>query len=196
MLRCGNCGNGVTAEEKSKQLRDGTIRKYVYYHCSRFDQTCKQPYVREDELLAQLLALIDQIDLDKTGMRKKLETEVEKMNKFTADVLGMESEIKIPKMDVRGYAKYVLKNGRAEEKRELLSCLRADSFLQMGNYRCFNEVCNNHFMKILITGGAGFFGDYFEESRSEQWTLMCEYRLAARRIHASGFHRNSGGYSQ
>src|SRR3989338_8769574 len=49
MLRCGNCGNGVTAEEKFKQLRDGTVRKYVYYHCSRFDQTCKQPYVREDE---------------------------------------------------------------------------------------------------------------------------------------------------
>ncbi|MEK7591695.1 MAG: recombinase family protein [Patescibacteria group bacterium] len=137
MLRCGNCGNGVTAEEKSKQLRDGTIRKYVYYHCSRFDQTCKQPYVREDELLAQLLALIDQIDLDKTGMRKKLETEVEKMNKFTADVLGMESEIKIPKMDVRGYAKYVLKNGRAEEKRELLSCLKSRLILADGKLSLF-----------------------------------------------------------
>ena len=32
--------------------------------------TIKQPYVREDELLAQLLVLIDQIDLDKTGMKK------------------------------------------------------------------------------------------------------------------------------
>ncbi|MBI3618622.1 recombinase family protein [Candidatus Peregrinibacteria bacterium] len=120
MLRCGNCGNGVTAEEKFKQLRDGTIRKYVYYHCSRFDQTCKQPYVREDELLNQLLQLIDQIDLDKTGMRKKLQTEVEKMNKFTADVLGMDQSIKIPKMDVRGYAKYVLKNGTTEAKRDIL----------------------------------------------------------------------------
>jgi len=38
-------------------------------------------------------------------------------------VLGMQDEIKIPKMDVRGYAKYVLRNGVVEEKRELLGCL-------------------------------------------------------------------------
>src|SRR3989344_4930981 len=114
MLRCGNCGNGISAEQKYKQLRDGTVRKYVYYHCSRFDQTCKQPYVREDELLAQLLDLIDQVDLDKTGIKKKLETEVERMNKFTADVLGIRNEVRIPTMDVRGYAKYVLKNGKVE----------------------------------------------------------------------------------
>ncbi|MDO8648343.1 MAG: recombinase family protein [Candidatus Peregrinibacteria bacterium] len=132
MLKCGNCGNGVTAEEKFKQLRDGTIRKYVYYHCSRFDQTCKQPYVQEDELLSQLLQLIDQIDLDTTGMRKKLESEVERMNKFTADVLGMDQSIKIPKMDVRGYAKYVLKNGTAEEKREILESLKSQLSLANG----------------------------------------------------------------
>src|SRR3989344_708756 len=132
MIKCGNCGNGITAEEKFKTLRDGTIKKYVYYHCSRFDQSCKQPYVREDELLAQLLGLIDQIDLDKTGMRKKLEAEVGRMNKFTADVLGMQSEIKIPKMDVRGYAKYVLKNGAIEEKRLMLSSLKSKITLQDG----------------------------------------------------------------
>ena len=26
-------------------------------------------------------------------------------------------------MDIRGYAKYVLKNGKVEEKREILGCL-------------------------------------------------------------------------
>lgn len=132
MLRCGNCGNGITAEEKFKQLRDGTIRKYVYYHCSRFDQTCKQPYVREDELLVQLLNLIDQIDLNKIDMRKKLETEVGRMNKFTADVLGMDQSIKIPKMDVRWYAKSVLKNGTAEKKREILGSLKSQLSLADG----------------------------------------------------------------
>ena len=32
MLRCGNCGNGIFAEGKFKQLRNGTVRKDVYYH--------------------------------------------------------------------------------------------------------------------------------------------------------------------
>ncbi len=135
MLKCDNCGNSISAEEKYKQLRDGTVRKYVYYHCSRFDQTCKQPYVREDELLAQFLDLIDKIDLDKTGMRKKLEAEVERMNKFTADVLGVQNEITIPKMDVRGYAKYVLKNGKIDEKREILMCLKSRMLLGDGYIR-------------------------------------------------------------
>jgi len=135
MLRCGNCGNSISAKEKYKQLRDGTVRKYVYYHCSRFDQSCKQPYVREDDLLVQFLDLIDKVDLDKTGMRKKLETEVEKINRFTADVLGMSDEITIPKMDVRGYAKYVLKNGKVEEKREILSCLKSRITLADGKIR-------------------------------------------------------------
>ena len=68
--------------------------------------------MREDELLAQFHNLIDKVDLDKTGMRKKLEAEVERMNKFTADVLGVLTESTIPKMDVRGYAEYVLKDGK------------------------------------------------------------------------------------
>ncbi len=35
LMKCGTCGSGVTAEEKIKKFMDGTIRRYVYYHCSR-----------------------------------------------------------------------------------------------------------------------------------------------------------------
>ena len=55
------------------------------------------------------------------------------MNKFTADVLGMQNEIKVPKMDTRGYAKYVLKNGVVEEKRELLGCLKSKLVLDINS---------------------------------------------------------------
>lgn len=61
-----------------------------------------------------------------------MEAEIEKMNRFTADVLGIHNEIKIPEMDVRGYAKYVLKNGTADEKRELLGCLKSKLILTNG----------------------------------------------------------------
>lgn len=57
---------------------------------------------------------------------------MEKLNKFTADVLGMDQSIKVPKMDVRGYAKYVLKNGTAEEKREILGSLKSQLSLANG----------------------------------------------------------------
>ncbi len=141
MLRCGKCGNGITAEEKFKKLRDGTIRKYIYYHCSRFDQTCKQPYLREDDLLAQLLEIIDGIDLDKSGIRKKLESEVSRINKFTQGVLGQaeETKVMIPKIDVRNYAKYILKEGSNGEKRELLGCMKSKIMLMNGKIELMKE---------------------------------------------------------
>lgn len=76
----------------------------------------------------QFLDLVDKVNLDKTWMRKTLGAEVERMNKFTADVLEMEQSITIPKMDVRGYTKYVLKNWKVEEKREMLGCLKTHCF--------------------------------------------------------------------
>lgn len=123
--------------------------KYVYYHCSRFDQTCKQPYVREDELLVQFLELVDEIDLDKTGMRKRLEAEVERMNKCTADVLGIQNEVKLLKMYVRWYAKYMLKNGMIEEKRDILRCLKNKISLRNGIIGLNEYNCN--IMQFLIS---------------------------------------------
>ncbi|MDD4628321.1 MAG: hypothetical protein PHE68_02910 [Candidatus Peribacteraceae bacterium] len=56
------------------------------------------------------------------------------MNKFTQGVLGQTTEkrIRIPKVDVRNYAKYVLREGSNEEKRELLGCLKSPLILKNG----------------------------------------------------------------
>ncbi|MDD4287435.1 MAG: hypothetical protein PHO20_05495 [Candidatus Peribacteraceae bacterium] len=56
------------------------------------------------------------------------------MNKFTQGVLGqtIEKKIRIPKIDVRDYAKYILRVGSNEEKRELLACLKSQLLLRDG----------------------------------------------------------------
>ncbi len=122
MILCGGCGDGITAEEKFKKRGDGSIKKYVYYHCSRFDYTCKQPYVREDELLSQILQIIDKVDFNKLGIQKKLEIETQRLQKFSLGILQQNQKIVVPKVDTRTYAKYLLQEGTREEKRELLSC--------------------------------------------------------------------------
>jgi hypothetical protein len=125
MMLCGNCTSGITAEEKHKKLKDGSIRKYVYYRCCHAkDHDCKQPSIREDELLESLMAIIDTVDLDKIGMKHKLQEEVSRYEKFTTGVLGQSVGKKMPKVEIRAYAKYLLQNGKIEEKRELLNCLR------------------------------------------------------------------------
>jgi len=66
--------------------------------------------------------LIDKIDINQLEMKQKIEEEISRYQKFTTGVLG--SEAKIPKVDVRKYAKYILREGTKEEKREMIWCLK------------------------------------------------------------------------
>lgn len=123
LMKCGMCKSGITADEKHKDLADGTIRKYVYYGCTHFnDHHCKNLYIREEELISQLLELIDRIDINHVGIKSKLEKEIEKYSSFRSKVLGITEEEKIrqSRLDLRGYMKYILQKGALEEKRELM----------------------------------------------------------------------------
>jgi DNA invertase Pin-like site-specific DNA recombinase len=125
LLMCGYCGSGITAQEKIKTSSTGEQTLYVYYSCSRAkDANCKNPYVREEEILRQLSELIDKISIDEIGARHLIEREVSRYNKMRAEVEGKSETIKVKEMDVRKYAKYLLKNGTREEKRELLEHMR------------------------------------------------------------------------
>lgn len=123
LMKCGMCKSGITAQEKHKNIRDGTVRKYIYYGCTRIhDKNCKNTYLREEELVQQLLEIVDRIDINQVGMKARLEKEIEKYSDFRNRVLGMtdEEKIKQSRLDLRGYMKYILEKGALEEKRELM----------------------------------------------------------------------------
>jgi hypothetical protein len=127
LFTCGYCGSGISAEEKWKTLKDGTSAHYIYYGCSRArDRNCKNQYIREEELITELLKIIDKVDLNELGMRKKLEDEMARFNIFQRSVLNSTEPIKdTHDTDIRNYAKYILKEGSVSEKRELLGNLRS-----------------------------------------------------------------------
>lgn len=127
LMVCGHCDSGITAEEKYKQLKDGTVAKYIYYGCGRSkDRTCKSQYLREEELTEQLVKLMDQIDLNNTGVEIKFNEELKRHNKFNRGVLGMNSpSSKHKEIDLKTYAKYILMDGSNEEKRELMGCFKS-----------------------------------------------------------------------
>jgi len=127
LIKCGLCGSGITADEKFKKLKDGSTARYVYYGCTRSrDHSCKCGYIREELLLNQLLDIIDQLSLNEIGMKHKLEKEVERYSQFKKHVLGIkeENKEKNSEVDLKDYAKYILKQGSIIEKRELLVCLK------------------------------------------------------------------------
>lgn len=70
LFTCGLCQSDVSAEEKYKPRKDGTHARYVYYGCSRgSDKHCKNQYIREEELIMELLKIIDQVNINELGVQ-------------------------------------------------------------------------------------------------------------------------------
>ncbi|NCS99309.1 recombinase family protein [Candidatus Parcubacteria bacterium] len=133
MITCGLCGSGVTADEKFKKLKDGTTNRYVYYGCTKFrDKNCPCGYVREEDLIEQLANVLDVVSLDEIGMKDRIKAEIESHNEFQESVLGKEvkEKIKIKEIDIRNYAKHILRKRPLHEKRELLKHLRSKLILK------------------------------------------------------------------
>lgn len=133
LMKCGLCGSGITADEKFKKLSDGSVRRYVYYGCTRARNiNCKSGYLREEELIKQLMGVIDTVSLDELGIRKKFEAEMGRYYKFSRGFMEVEAkpDIKQEEADMRKYARYVLQEGSVVEKRELLGNLKSQLLLK------------------------------------------------------------------
>lgn len=132
MIICGLCGSGVTADEKFKKLKDGTTNRYVYYGCTKFkDKNCPCGYLREEELIEQLAGILDVVSLNEIGMKDRIRAEIESHNEFQESVLGQKSQkVKVREVDIRNYAKHILRKRPVYEKRELLNNLRSKLVLQ------------------------------------------------------------------
>ena len=130
LMTCGLCGSGITADEKFKKLKNGSVNRHVYYSCTRVkDKECRCGYISEEDLIKQFEKLFDQIDIDEIGMRDKIKTEVQRIKKFQQSVLGIKQEIQVSDIDVRNYAKFILKDASMDEKRELFSCFKSNILL-------------------------------------------------------------------
>ncbi len=131
LIKCGYCGSGISADEKFKKLKDGGVNRHVYYFCTKARNIdCKNPPINEPSLISELIELVDRVDLDELGIKSRIEDEIARFNKFRTGVLGHKQEKTSVDIDVRNYAKYLLKEGTLIEKRELLACLKSKLMLK------------------------------------------------------------------
>lgn len=125
LMTCGLCGSGISADEKFKKQKNGNIHRHVYYGCTKArDRDCKCGYINEVELVKQFEELIEKIDLNEIEIKEKMKEEMERFKKFQEVFLGTSKKVNLAKIDIRNYAKYVLREGMDIEKRELLGCLK------------------------------------------------------------------------
>lgn len=140
LMTCGLCGSGITADEKFKKLKGGGVRRHVYYGCTKVrDRNCKCGYINETDLIKQFEDLIGSIDIDEIGIKEKIKEEVERFKKFQRSLLSKATKVTVADIDIRNYAKYLLKEGKSVEKRELLSCLNSRIVLDSKQIRIVSD---------------------------------------------------------
>ncbi|MBT4209969.1 MAG: recombinase family protein [Candidatus Komeilibacteria bacterium] len=126
LMKCGLCGSGITAEQKIKKQKNGNVHRYIYYSCAKTrDRFCKCGYINELDLVKQFEKLIGTIDINEIGIKEKIKIEVERFKKFQQALLGVKDRVVIADIDIRNYAKYILREGSILEKRELLGCFQS-----------------------------------------------------------------------
>lgn len=66
LMRCGECGSGITAEERTKHQKNGNVHDYIYYHCTKKKNTkCTQKYIEEKELKKQISEVTTGVEIPK-----------------------------------------------------------------------------------------------------------------------------------
>ena len=64
LMRCGECGAAITAEEKTKHQKNGKTHHYAYYRCTRrIKKDCSQPPVTLGELEGQITEALGKITI-------------------------------------------------------------------------------------------------------------------------------------
>ena len=62
LIRCGECGASITAEEKFKRQKNGNFHHYTYYRCTkRINPKCSQMPVRKEILEAEIMKVLENI---------------------------------------------------------------------------------------------------------------------------------------
>ena len=94
LMRCGECGRMITAE-----LQKG----HVYYRCTKRLTNCTQKYLREEELAAQIKAIIQKVSLCDDWTKKILEQLEKDKNSGVQSSLPQQQnlEAKVKEIDAR-----------------------------------------------------------------------------------------------
>lgn len=131
LFKCGSCSSGITAQEITRHFSSGTVTRYIYYHCTQFnDFDCKEPYIREEKLVGQLSELLKQVPMDKIEEKPILKPELDKIMLIKRtleepDLNQVENDLISP-----DFIKYIFQEGTKEQKRELIDCLNTTIYLQ------------------------------------------------------------------
>ena len=86
MMRCGECGASITAENKTKHQMNGNTHHYTYYRCTKkINPKCSQKTIRDTELEKQIIETLDKIEIPSEFHKWAIKYLKEEQSKETVD---------------------------------------------------------------------------------------------------------------
>jgi len=102
-IRCAECGCSVTVDHRRKVNKNGTIRHFEYYRCTKKRGSCSQSAIRTRDLEDQAANLLDRITLSKgllawttrylkerAAKESRVETQIVRQQNRTLEVVDKE----------------------------------------------------------------------------------------------------------
>jgi len=63
LIRCGECGAAITAENKTKHQKNGNVHHYSYYRCTKRIKKCSQKPIKVENLEEQITSVLEKIKI-------------------------------------------------------------------------------------------------------------------------------------
>jgi DNA invertase Pin-like site-specific DNA recombinase len=124
IFKCASCGSGITAQEKFRRYKNGKVQKYIYYHCTKFNNRhCDEQYIREEDITNQLIELLKDVSIEIINVKRSLKSELDKFLLIHNTLDQNNTDLQVC---IRGFVNYVFTKGTREQKRELIECLEKE----------------------------------------------------------------------
>lgn len=98
LIRCGECGAMITAENHEKYQKNGNYHHYTHYHCTKRKGPCSQKTIRVENLEKQLDEILEKICIPKEFIAWAMEILRSENSKESAERNAMMANFK------RGYS--------------------------------------------------------------------------------------------
>ncbi|HVW98957.1 MAG TPA: recombinase family protein [Candidatus Babeliaceae bacterium] len=126
LLKCGECGAEITAQDKIKFVQKiNDYKRFVYYNCTTKDkEKCQAKYMNEETLCELMQEFIEKNHKD-IKITDKLRAKVEKHTHIAKTLLvhyDVDRELGEPLVE---YSRYVLTRGTDAEKSNLASHMKS-----------------------------------------------------------------------
>jgi site-specific DNA recombinase len=68
IMKCGECGCGITAEVQKKKLKNGSVNEHVYYRCSKQKgpKSCSMSYIKLNKVEEKIEETLKELDIPKS----------------------------------------------------------------------------------------------------------------------------------